>query len=192
MMASIDKGIQQDKFNARPVKFVLWLFILSSIMAFAGLTSAYIVRQAEGNWKIFELPSMFYYTTAIILLSSASMHWAFLSAKKFDLKNQKIGLWLSLILGIAFLVGQYEGWKELVANKVFFAGNPAESFVYVISGFHAAHIIAGLIFMIAAIVGVYKNINQTKNIFRMELCSIFWHFIDILWIYLFVFLIINR
>ena len=192
MMASIDKTIQQDKFNARPVKFVLWLFILSSIMAFAGLTSAYIVRQAEGNWKIFELPSMFYYTTAIILLSSASMHWAYLSAKKFDLQRQKIALWLSFILGIGFLVGQYEGWKQLVDSKVFFAGNPAESFVYVISGFHGAHIIAGLIFMIAALVGVHNNINQTKNIFRMELCSIFWHFIDILWIYLFVFLIINR
>lgn len=191
-MASIDTKVQQDKFNPRPVKFILWLFILSSIMLFAGITSAYIVRQAEGNWKIFDLPSMFYYTTVIILLSSATMHWSYLQAKKFNLKNQKIGLWITFILGVAFLVGQYEGWKELVNNKVYFSGNPAESFVYVISGFHAVHIIAGLIIMLAAMIGVHRNINQTKNVFRMELSSVFWHFIDILWIYLFVFLMINR
>lgn len=193
MMASIEtKTTQQDKFNARPVKFILWLFILSSIMLFAGVTSAYIVRQAEGNWKIFDLPPMFYYTTVLILLSSATMHWSFLQSKKFNLKNQKLGLWITFLLGVAFLVGQYYGWKELVSNKVYFSGNPAESFVYVISGFHAVHIIAGLIIMLTAIIGVHSNINQSKNVFRMELSSIFWHFIDILWIYLFVFLMINR
>lgn len=192
MMASIDTKVQQDKFNPRPVKFILWLFILSSIMLFAGITSAYIVRQAEGNWKIFDLPAMFYYTTVIILLSSATMHWSYLQAKKFNLKNQKIGLWITFILGVAFLLGQYEGWKELVNNKVYFSGNPAESFVYVISGFHGVHIIAGLIIMLTAMIGVHSNINQTKNVFRMELSSVFWHFIDILWIYLFVFLMINR
>lgn len=192
MMASIDTKVQQDKFNPRPVKFILWLFILSSIMLFAGITSAYIVRQAEGNWKIFDLPSMFYYTTVLILLSSATMHWSYLQAKKFNLRNQKIGLWITFVLGVAFLIGQYEGWKELVNNKVYFSGNPAESFVYVISGFHAVHIIAGLIIMLTAMIGVHSNINQTKNVFRMELSSVFWHFIDILWIYLFVFLMINR
>lgn len=191
-MASIDTKVQQDKFNPRPVKFILWLFILSSIMLFAGITSAYIVRQAEGNWKIFDLPSMFYYTTVLILLSSATMHWSYLQAKKFNLRNQKIGLWITFVLGVAFLIGQYEGWKELVNNKVYFSGNPAESFVYVISGFHAVHIIAGLIIMLTAMIGVHSNINQTKNVFRMELSSVFWHFIDILWIYLFVFLMINR
>ncbi|MFN5704589.1 MAG: heme-copper oxidase subunit III [bacterium] len=192
MMASIDTKVQQDKFNPRPVKFILWLFILSSIMLFAGITSAYIVRQAEGNWKIFDLPSMFYYTTVLILLSSATMHWSYLQAKKFNLRNQKIGLWITFVLGVAFLIGQYQGWKELVNSKVFFSGNPAESFVYVISGFHAVHIIAGLIIMLTAMIGVHSNINQTKNVFRMELSSVFWHFIDILWIYLFVFLMINR
>ncbi len=185
-------NIEQDKFNPRPVKFVLWLFVLSSIMLFAGLTSAYIVRQAEGNWKIFDLPSIFYISTVLILLSSASMHYSFIQAKKFNITNQKIGLWITFLLGGAFLVSQYYGWQEMVSNKVFFVGNPAESFVYVISGLHGAHIVAGLCIMLAAIIGAYRKINQVKNIFRMELTSIFWHFIDILWIYLFVFLLINR
>lgn len=185
-------SLEKDKFNPRPVKFVLWLFILSSIMMFAGLTSAYIVRQAEGNWKIFDLPATFTFTTILILLSSATMHYSYIQAKKFNLAKQKLGLWLTFILGVGFLIGQYMGWQELISNKVFFVGNPSESFVYVISGLHGVHIIAGLLIMLAAIIGAYRKINQTKNIFRMELTSIFWHFIDILWIYLFVFLLINR
>lgn len=185
-------AFKQDKFNPRPVKFVMWLFVLSSIMMFAGLTSAYIVRQAEGNWKIFDLPSTFYITTVLILLSSATMHYSYLQSKKNNIAKQKLGLWLTFILGLGFLVGQYLGWQQLISSKVYFVGNPSESFVYVISGLHAVHIIAGLVIMLIAILGAYLKIDQIKNVFRMELTSIFWHFIDILWIYLFVFLLINR
>ncbi len=188
----IDTKIEQDRLNTRPVKFVMWLFVLSSVMLFAGITSAYIVRHAEGNWKIFDLPTYFYYTSIIIVLSSATMHYSLIQARKFNLQAQKIGLWITFLLGVAFLFGQFLAWKELVANQIFFTGNPSESFLYVISGFHAAHIIAGVIFILAAIVRVYSKTSQAKNIFRMELCSIFWHFIDILWIYLFVFLLVNR
>jgi cytochrome c oxidase subunit 3 len=120
------------------------------------------------------------------------MHYSYLQSKKSNFTNQKIGLWLSFLLGVGFLVGQYMGWQQLVASKVYFVGNPAESFVYVISGLHAAHIAAGLIIMLVALLGVYRKISPIKNVFRMELTSIFWHFIDILWIYLFVFLLINR
>jgi cytochrome c oxidase subunit 3 len=184
---------QQDKMNTKPVKFVLWLFVLSSVMFFAAFTSAYIVRRAEGNWKIFDLPSSFWFTSAVILLSSATMHYAFLSAKRFNLKQQKLGLWATLILGIVFLGGQYYSWVQLVAKNIHFSfGNPSESFLYTISGLHAAHIIGGLVFIIVALAGAYGKINQSRNIFRMELCSIFWHFIDILWIYLFAFLLLNR
>lgn len=90
MMSNI--AFKQDKFNPRPVKFVMWLFVLSSVMMFAGLTSAYIVRQAEGNWKIFDLPSTFYITTVLILLSSATMHYSYLQSKKSNITNQKIHL----------------------------------------------------------------------------------------------------
>src|ERR1700754_527785 len=133
--------MEQDKINTKPVKFVLWLFVLSSIMLFAGLTSAYIVRKAEGNWKIFDLPGTFWVTTVIIVISSITMHYSYLSAKKFNLARQKAGLWLTLILGILFLVGQVYSWKLLVQNNIHFSfANPSESFLYVISGLHAVHI----------------------------------------------------
>lgn len=186
-------SVEQDKINTKPVKFVLWLFILSSIMLFAAFTSAYIVRRAEGNWKMFDLPNAFWATSGIILLSSLTMHYAYLSTKRFNLKHQKIGLWITFLLGLLFLYGQLYGWKQLIQQNVHFSfANPSESFVYVISGFHGIHIVAGLIIILTALFGAYKNINQTRNVFRMELCSIFWHFIDVLWIYLFVFLLLNR
>jgi heme/copper-type cytochrome/quinol oxidase subunit 3 len=120
-------------FNGQPKKFVTWLFVLSSLMCFAGLTSAYIVRKAEGNWKIFDLPQAFYYTTVLILLSSLTLHLSLTNAKKGQIAKQKNYLVITIILGLGFLLGQYFAWKQLVANGIYFAGNPAESFLYVIS-----------------------------------------------------------
>lgn len=184
--------MERDKINVKAVKFVLWLFILSSVMLFAGLTSAYIVRKAEGNWVAFDLPSMFYFTTAIIFISSITLHLAYLAAKKFNPDKQKIFLWGTLFLGIAFLFGQYRAWNQLIGQGIFLTGNPSGSFLYIISGMHGLHIVAGLCMLIASLAGAYSGINQVRNIFRMELTSIFWHFIDILWIYLFVFLLLNQ
>lgn len=180
------------KLNIGPKKFVLWIFIVSSIMFIAAFTSGYIVRKAEGNWVEFELPSIFLLSTVLIISSSFTMHWAYLSGKKLNFATQKLALWITFGLGVAFLASQWKAWEQLYAQKVFFVGNPSGSFLYVISGVHAVHIIAGLIFLITCLVGVYKNLPQVKNVFRLELASIFWHFIDILWIYLYVFLLLNH
>lgn len=191
-MQNIAMNTENTKLNIRPIKFVLWLFIVASIMLFAAFTSSYIVRRTEGNWVEFEMPSMFMVSTAIIIASSVTMHWAYLSGKKLNFGSQKLGLWLTMLLGLAFLVCQYLSWQQLVAEKVFFVGNPSGSFLYVISGLHGVHIFAGIAFLLAALVGVYRNVAQVKNVLRLELASIFWHFLDILWIYLYVFLLLNH
>src|SRR5687767_8332815 len=129
-----------------PKKFALWLFIASVIMIFAALTSAYIVRQADGNWLVFDLPNSFWITSAIILISSGTMHWAYLAAKKDDLEGTKLAISITTVLGLAFLVGQFIAWGDLVKRNVYFVGNPSGSFVYVISGLHGLHIISGVIF----------------------------------------------
>ncbi len=183
---------EKDKLNIRPVKFVLWLFIVSSIMLFAAWTSAYIVRKGEGNWTLFLLPKAFIYNSVVILASSLTMHWAYLSAKRLAFNKQKIGLWLTFLLGLVFLAGQFYSWQVLVKEGVFFTGNPSGSFLYVISGFHGLHIIAGLLMILNSLLGVYRNIPQVRNIFRLEMTAIFWHFLDILWIYLYVFLLLNQ
>lgn len=178
--------------NYKPVKFILWLIIVSVVMMFAGLTSGYIVRQAEGNWTEFQLPEIFWFSTLAILSSSFTMHWAYRSAKNAALETQKRALWATLILGTSFLLCQWMAWVNLVDQQIYLAGNPSGSFLYVISGLHALHIIAGLLLVLSSLIGAYRGIEAEKNVFRMEIAAIFWHFIDILWIYLFVFLLLNH
>ncbi len=185
-------GRENQPLNLKPLKFILWVIIVSVIMMFAGLTSGYIVRKAEGNWVQFDLPILFWITTLIIILSSATMHWAYLSAKKSDYKSQRIALWITLILGTLFLIGQYLAWVQLTDIGIYLTGNPSGSFLYIISGLHGLHILAGLGLIATSLIVAYKNIGQVKNLFRVEICAIFWHFVDILWIYLFVFLLLNQ
>jgi cytochrome c oxidase subunit 3 len=175
-----------------PKKFALWLFIVSVVMIFASMTSAYIVRQAEGNWLFFELSQLFWINTGIILVSSITMHWAYLSAKRDKLESVKIATIITTILGISFLVGQYLAWGDLVTNRVHFVGNPSGSFVYVISGLHGLHIIGGVVFLLILLNSTFKYKVHSKSLNQIEMCVTYWHFLGGLWLYLFIFLLLNR
>jgi len=186
-----------------PKKFALWLFVVSIIMIFAALTSAYIVRQAEGNWLDFDLPTIFWPSTIVLLVSSITMHLAYYNAKKNATKITNLFLYLTAILGSAFLVMQFLGWKDLVNRpklngvdlNVYFAGpqsNPAGSFLYVLSGLHGFHIICGLVFLLIVVIQSIKGKVNSNSILSIELCTTFWHFLDALWLYLFLFLFLNR
>ena len=186
----VEEASQQRAMD--PKKFAMWLFIVSASMVFAAFTSAYMVRQAAGNWFVFELPSMFYVTSAIILVSSATMHWAYLSAKRNNLEMTKVAISLTTVLGIAFLVGQWMAWGALVRENVYLVGNPSGSFVYVLSGVHMLHIIGGVVFLLIVLVATFRFKVHSKRMLQMELCATYWHFLDALWLYLFVFLLLNR
>jgi cytochrome c oxidase subunit 3 len=175
-----------------PKKFALWIFIASVIMIFAALTSAYIVRQSDGNWLMFDLPDSFWITSVIILISSGTMHWAYLAAKKDNLEGTKLAISITTVLGVAFLVGQYIAWGDLVKRNVYFVGNPSGSFVYVLSGLHGLHIIGGVIFLLIVLVATFRFRVHSKNLAQIEMCATYWHFLDGLWLYLFVFLLLNR
>lgn len=175
-----------------PKKFALWLFIVTVVMIFASLTSAYIVRQSEGNWLEFDLPEIFWYNSIIILLSSITLHWAYMSAKKDDLAKVRTGMILTSVLGAAFLVGQWYSWGALVDRDVFFVGNPAGSFLYVFTGLHAIHLISGVIFLIIVLISSFRYQVHSKNMDTMEMCLTYWHFLGGLWLYLFMFLLLNH
>ena len=178
--------------SMHPKKFALWLFIVTVIMIFAALTSAYIVRQADGNWLMFELPDLFLVTTVVILASSGTMHWAYLAVKKDNLESAKIAIAITTVLGVGFLIGQYLAWGELVKDNIFLVGNPSGSFVYIISGLHGLHIVGGVIFLVIVLVSIFRLKVHSKNLLRIEMCATYWHFLDVLWLYLFVFLLLNR
>ncbi len=175
-----------------PKKFALWLFIVSVVMIFASMTSAYIVRMSEGNWLEFELPDIFWYTSIVIILSSISLHWAYLSAKKDSLDQLRVALVVTVILGISFLVGQWYSWVALVDQDVYFVGNPAGSFLYVFTGLHAIHLISGVIFLIIVLISSLRFKIHSQNMAQMEMCVTFWHFLGGLWLYLFMFLLLNH
>lgn len=120
------------------------------------------------------------------------MQWAYNSAKRDDLKNVKTAIFLSIVLGIGFLVGQIFGWGMLVDDGVFFVGNPSGSFMYIFTGLHGVHLISGIIFIILVLIATIKYKVHSKNILLIEMCNTYWHFLDALWVYLFVFLLLNR
>ncbi|TAE05793.1 MAG: cytochrome oxidase subunit III [Bacteroidetes bacterium] len=178
-----------------PQKFALWIGIVSIVMLFAAFTSAYIVRQGEGNWLMFELPTALWYSTVLILLSSASMHWSYLMAKADKQDMLRIAVSLTVVLGGAFLYTQVYAWAQLVEAKVFFAGtqsNPSGSFLYVLTGMHAIHLVSGLLFLAVVFVSAFLGKIHSKNLTRIEMCATYWHFLDALWVYLFVFLLLNN
>ena len=178
--------------SMHPKKFALWLFLVTVFMIFAALSSAYIVRQADGNWLLFDLPNLFFMTTIVILVSSGTMHWAYLSAKKDNLETAKLAIGITTVLGIGFLIGQYLAWGEMVKGNIYLVGNPSGSFVYVISGLHGLHIVGGLVFLLIVLVSLFQLKIHSKNLLRIEMCATYWHFLGGLWLYLFVFLIVYR
>ncbi|MGF1636032.1 MAG: heme-copper oxidase subunit III [Cyclobacteriaceae bacterium] len=181
-----------NNLSMHPGKFALWLFIVTVVMIFAALTSAYIVKQSEGNWLEFSLPSAFVLNTVIILLSSVSMQWAYLNAKKDQLDGLKIMLGITLVLGVFFLVGQFTSWNQLVDSNVYFVGNPAGSFVYVLTGLHGLHLVSAIIFLLVVFVNALNLKIHSKALVSIEMCATYWHFLGGLWIYLYVFLLFNQ
>ncbi len=171
-----------------PKKFIVWLFIATIVMLFAALTSAYLVKQGEGNWLQFDLPQMFWITSMVIILSGVSMQITYFSAKKDRINNIKLFLTITLILGLVFLVGQYQSWKELIQQDVFFVGNPAGSFIYVLTGLHALHLVSGIIFLLIVLYSAFKFKIHSKNLTQLEMATTYWHFLGALWLYLFFFL----
>ena len=187
--------MEEEKTNMKAKKFLMWLFLISSFMLFAALTSAFIVYTGgnpERGIKTY-LPQAFIYSTAAIVLSSITMHIAYLSGKKMHLKKQQLYLTLTILLGIAFFVLQLQSWRTLIDQGVYFVNfNASQSFIYVFTGAHLVHIAGGLLMVANALIGGLRGIPQVRNIFRLEVTSIFWHFLDILWIYLYVFLLLNQ
>ena len=174
-----------------PIKFTLWVAIGSFCMMFAAISSAYIVKKNQGNFLVFDFPMLFTISTGIILTSSLTMHLAYKAFKEQQLSKYKSLVSLTLVLGVIFIILQLLGFKELKANHIALVGqmsNPSASFFLVIVGLHIAHIVGGLITLA---VRVLKN-AQKDTLNNIEMVATYWHFVDLLWIYLFIFLHIVR
>ncbi len=174
--------------SMNPKKFGMWLFIASVTMLFMALMSAYIVRRAEGNWVFYELPKIFGYSTIIVILSSVCLQLAYFYRVNVTRANNLIVA--TFLLGIVFLAMQSLGMYQLLKEGHHFTGgNVSESFFFIFPWLHGLHILGGLVYLIIVFITLRKG---SFNKVQMEMCTTYWHFLGLLWLYLFVFLTLLR
>jgi len=186
---------KEELIQQKAKKFNLWLGMIGMFMMFAALSSGFIVYTVGGIDKGLKtlLPNAFIYSTLLIVMSSVTMQLAYNAAKRTAFNRQKWLLGATIALGVGFFVIQVYAWGILSDRGVLFVNNNAsQSFIYIFTGMHLAHIVAGIIVLIRALVGKIQNISQVRNVFRMNLATVFWHFLGILWIYIYVFLLLNQ
>jgi cytochrome c oxidase subunit 3 len=159
-------------------------------MMFAGLTSAYIVRSNQANWLEFSLPKVFWYSTSVILLSSVVMHVSVKAFKAREMQRYRFFITITAFLGVVFAVLQFIGFSNLNNHGVKLIGegsNPSASFLAVIAGIHVLHVLGGVIALLIVFIKAFSLRTKKYSAVSIEIVSTYWHFVDVLWIYLFIF-----
>lgn len=226
---------------ARSKRIMMWLGVISIVMMFAGLTSGYVVLQADNYWVKFELPNGFWISTVLIVASSITMFLAMRAVRANNLNTVKYYLLLTLGLGLGFMGSQSKAWSQLIHQGNFFVGkisdlkgeygkdyvimnqgaqlnfidgnfyaasdkslaeplnekinhkfNTSSGYLYVLTALHFVHVFVGIIVLLVVLFNAFRNKYSSENPVGMELASIYWHFLDGLWVYLFFFLLFIR
>jgi cytochrome c oxidase subunit III len=188
MSLSIVDTKQRKKIH--PHKFTLWVAIGSIVMMFAGLTSAFIVKSNQVNWKSVGLPKVFWVSTAVIIASSITMAMALRSFKQREMRQYRVLMGLTTLLGVAFVALQWMGFDALWDKAVTFKGAGAGQFLYVIFGLHAIHVIGGVVALIVMFIKTFVGKVKLYSSIPVEVLGTYWHFVDLLWIYLLVFFLV--
>ena len=184
--------VMEQRKKIHPHKFTLWIGIGSILMMFAGLTSAYIVKRNQANWVTFQLPLAFWYSTAVIIASSITLYFAGRAFKEREMLRYRGLMTVTVILGALFIALQVLGFMQLWKIGVTLQGNVSFSFLYVIVALHGAHVIGGIIALIVLFAKAFSTKRRNYNIVPVEVTSTYWHFVDVLWLYLLLFLIMIR
>jgi cytochrome c oxidase subunit 3 len=183
---------EHKKRSNRSYKLLLLFGMISMTMMFAGLTSAFVVSKSRTDWmKDFVMPMPFFYSLATIILCSVTFHLAKVSIKKNDRKATTLFLLTTLGLGTAFVFLQFEGFNELFDKGLVPVGGSGAitiSFLYVVVFAHLLHLAGGIISLLIVIYNHFKQKYNSSQFLGIELGAMYWHFLDLLWIYLFLFL----
>lgn len=178
--------------TARSYKLILLFAMVSMTMMFAGLTSAYVVSQSRADWlKDFQLPSAFYFSTLAILGCSVTFHLAKKAIQKDNQSKTTSLLLATLVLGILFVVLQFVGFGQIVENGYYFTGSASSittTFLYIVVIVHLLHLAGGMISLLIIIYNHFKQKYNSGQTLGIELGAMYWHFLDFLWVYLFLFL----
>ena len=177
--------------NKRAKKMMLWFGMISMSMTFAGLTSAYVVSSSRSDWiEQIDLPFAFTISTFLLLLSSGTFYLALKNIKETLLKRAQTLLLITLVLALAFIYFQFQGFREIIEQGYYFTGAESSittSYLYVLVLLHLAHLIAGIVIVLIVFYNSFREKYSEANTLGFELAVTFWHFLDILWLYLFLF-----
>lgn len=187
MMATVS---EQQRQRLHPHKFILWVAMASIVMMFAGFTSAYIVKRNQSNWLEFGLPTYFWYSTGVILVSSLTIQLALIAFKARNMVRYRTLMTITAGLGLVFTLLQWLGFFSLEANGVKLIGNnsnAAASFLGVITGVHMLHVLGGVVMLLIMFFRAYSRRQKNYSSTGIEIAATYWHFVDAIWIYLFVF-----
>ena len=186
----MNQVVSEQKRKIHPHKFTLWVAIGSILMMFAGLTSAYIVKRSQASWLMIEIPMMFWYSTATILASSVTVQLALKALKKREIINYRRFLVVTAVLGVLFIVLQIVGFRQFAAQDIRLVGagsNASYSFLLAISGLHGIHVLGGVVALVVIAIRALNSSTRNYSSVPLEIAATYWHFVDALWIYLFIF-----
>lgn len=175
-----------------PRKLMMWMGMASMFMVFAGFTSAFLLQKGtRADWANIQLPVAFWISTVVILLSSYTMHKSVALFKERSMQQYKRYISLTLVLGILFMLLQVVGFYQLLNAKILLDKGVAGAFLYIISGTHLLHMLAGVIALLIVYLTAFKKNVKIYSSLSHEVIALFWHFVDVLWVYLFIFFLIN-
>src|SRR6266700_1041477 len=183
--------VSTQRKKIHPHKFTLWLGIGSIVMMFAGLTSAYIVKGSQPGWSTVEMPKIFYYSTVVMLISSLTMQMGLKAFKERKMQQYRMLITITALLGILFIGLQVSGFLYLSGKGIKLRGSGEAAFLYVIFGLHAAHVLGGVIVLLVMFFKAFSAKIRSYNPVPVEVASTYWHFVDLLWLYLFFFFLLK-
>ena len=186
-MSAVMNSAEKQRNKIHPHKFTLWVGIGSIVMMFAGFTSAYIVKREQPGWLGFTMPIIFWYSTAVMLVSSLTMQLSQKAFKAREMSRYKSMLGITTVLGIVFIVLQVIGYKQLNKIGIRIEGSGAGVFFIIIFGLHALHVLGGVIGLGTMFLKSNNSRIRSYNPVPVEVLSTYWHFVDLLWLYLFIF-----
>jgi len=175
-----------------PHKFTLWVAIGSILMMFAGLTSAFIIKSNMVGWRDVAMPRIFWVSTAVMLASSLTIQLALKAFKERKMLNYRTLIAVTFTLGVAFVIMQWLGFRELwEVKRIYFTGSTgAGQFLYVIFGLHGLHVVGGIVALLVMFIKAFFGKTKNYSSVPVEVAATYWHFVDLLWVYLFVFFLV--
>lgn len=182
-------GTGASRLPAAKVGLGVFLAVVGSL--FALFLSAYLIRMDTGDWRPLPVPTVLWFNTGLLILSSIALQWAQINARRDDLEGAQTGLLAAGVLAVAFLAGQFVAWRQLDASGYYLASNPANTFFYVLTALHGLHLLGGIVALGRATVRAWRGVAIAKLRMSIELCAVYWHFLLLIWLIVFGLLLLG-